>query len=82
MLKRFDTWPDVLQHVRSGGMLYYVIDETVGPCQATARVRTTGGQDTVRLWVWCPDSQLAPSYRSTIADSSFLGKLYRWETAR
>lgn len=81
MLKRFETWPDVLEHVRSGRPVWYVPSDSVGPCPTVARVRHTGEGDTVRLWLRCPEG-FVNSYPSTIADETFLDKIYRWEPTK
>lgn len=82
MLKNFETWPDVLAHVRSGGSIYYVPSDSMGPCPTVARVRLTGEGNTVRLWLRCPDGFLGNSYPSTIADETFMDKIYRWEARK
>lgn len=80
MLKPFDSWPGVLEHVRSGEALYYVPEEGIGPCRMIARLRLSSG-DNVRLWMRHPE-YLANTYPSMIADKTFLDKLYRWEPRR
>ncbi len=77
MLKQFETWPDVIQHVRSGEALYYVPNESIGPCRMVARLRLSS-EDNVRLWMRCPE-YMANTFPSMIADKTFLDKLYRWE---
>ncbi len=79
MLRGFDSWSDVIQYVKSGAALYYVPDDSIGPCPTIARVRPTVEGDPVRLWLRCPDKFMASPYPSTIADEMFIDKLYRWE---
>lgn len=73
MLRGFATWPDVVQYVRSGGSLYYVPSDSVGPCRTIAHVRSEA-----LIWLRCPDYLLG-FYPSIVADTTFLDKLYRWE---
>lgn len=77
MLTHFETWPDVLQHVRSGEALYYVPEDSIGPCRMIARLRLAT-EDNVRIWLRQPE-YMANAYPSMIADQSFLDKLYRWQ---
>lgn len=77
MLKDFKSWPDVLAHVRSGGNIYYIPNESLGPCRMIARVRTTENSD-ARIWLRSPE-YLAYVFPSMIADETFLDKLYRWD---
>jgi hypothetical protein len=78
MLRGFESWPDVLQYVRAGGQLYYVPEEMNGPCRTVARVRQAANGDDVCLLLRCPHDA-SVSYPPTVADQTFLDKLYRWE---
>lgn len=80
MLRGFDSWPDVLQHVRSGGILYYDPHNS-GPLPAIPVVRQGARDDQVRLWIRPPYFS-SGGFTPTIADDTFLDKLYRWEALK
>lgn len=82
MLGAFTAWADVIEHVRGGGSLYYVPYPDAGPCPTIARIRQTTQDGPLRLWLRCPDNFRLKPYPSTIADESFMDKLYRWEAAK
>lgn len=82
MLEAFEKWSDVIDHVKAGGSLYYVPAGSVGPCPTIARVRQTAQDGPVRLWLRCPDNYRVYPYPSTIADETFMDKLYRWRAKK
>lgn len=82
MLRSFATWEELIAHVKAGSALYYVPSPAIGPCPTIARVRQTTESEPVRLWLRCPDSYRSHPYPSTIADETFMSKLYRWEAPR
>jgi len=82
MLKSFDKWPDVLEHVRAGGVLYYVYDNNQGPYRTIASIVPEASAEPTRLRLRSPAQQETCSYPTTIADKSFLDKLYRWEVRK
>ena len=80
MLRGFDRWPDVLEHVRSGGAIYYVPNEDFGPARMIARIRSPE-QEVPRIWLRQPE-YMAHTFPTMIADITFMDKLYRWEPVR
>lgn len=80
MLVGFESWPDVFQHVRSGGIIYYVPNDSLGPHRMIARVRPSTQGDTY-IWLRQPE-YMAHLFPSMIADSSFTDKLYRWQPGK
>lgn len=80
MLSRFASWPDVLEHVRSGGAVYYVPNDSLGPCRMVARIPVNENGNG-RVWLRSPQ-YLANTFPTMIADSSFLDKVYRWDAAK
>lgn len=80
MLRRFESWPDVLEYVRSGGAIYYVPNDTLGPCRTIVRIRPReDGQPS--LWVRPPE-YVVGTFESVVADETYLDKLYRWEARK
>lgn len=78
MLKLFDSWPDVLAHVRAGGVLYYVPEGYQGPYRTIATVVPEANNLRLR----CPVENKLDVYPSAIAGPSFIDKLYRWEARK
>lgn len=79
MLLQFGEWSEVIAHVRARGSLYYVPSPEVGPRPAIARIRQTSQNGPLTIWLRSPDNNSPSAYPSTIADESFMDKLYRWE---
>lgn len=73
MLVRFDNWPDMLQHVRSGGMVYYLPDNKSGPERVSAHPIRQGKM--LRL-IRC-DVCSGERGRIYVLESQ-LPQLYRW----
>lgn len=82
MLRVFDSWDDLVAHVRAGGPIWYVPTPDEGPRPAIARIRHTAEAEPVRIWLRSPDGNRLNPFPSTIADESFMGKLYRWSAAK
>lgn len=82
MLRPFDSWGDLVAHVKAGGPIWYVPTPDQGPRPAIARIRRTSEDGPISIWLRSPEGNRLNPFPSTIADESFMGKLYRWVNAK